>query len=118
MFQTPLELRHGDEDGVYGDVGDFYRQLLHTVGKDHKGSCLITSKNFQLNFMVALNFTADRSSVSAKHLNLQRKASTACEIDLGAIYKENYGDLILVVWAFYDSQITIDSEGKVQVIES
>ena len=62
------------------DFGDYMRQLYRTIGKDLRGDCLINSSNFHLNFMVGMSFGADRSE---RHLDLQEKASTYLEIDIG-----------------------------------
>ena len=73
------------------------------------------SSNFHLNFMVGISFGADRSSINERHLNLQERASTYLEIDVGV---ENVPeDLILIVYAVYDRQIKIDSNRSVQIIE-
>jgi hypothetical protein len=104
-----------DGDYVYKDFGEYMRQLYRTIGKDSKGSCLIDSTNFHLNFMVGISFGADRSSLSERHLNLQENASTYLEIDMGI--DEVPDDLILIVYALYDRQIQIDANRMVKIIE-
>ena len=56
--------------------GEYLRQLYRTIGKDLKGDCLINSKNFHLNFMAAVSFTADRSNTSSRYLYLQENNFT------------------------------------------
>ena len=119
-FMDPLEVatmkKLGDGHYHYTDFGDYMRQLYKTIGKDLKGDCLINSLNFQLNFMVGMSFGADRSSLSERHLNLQEKASTYLEIDMG-INENIPADMILIIYAVYDRQIQIDAERRIQIIE-
>ena len=119
IFADPLEVgtirKIGDNDYQFKDFGEYLRQLYHTLGKDIQGSCLINENNFHLNFMTAISFGADRSSINDRHLNLQEKASTSIEIDLGTeTFPE---DLILIVYAVFDRQIQIDSNRIVRIIE-
>ena len=119
IFADPLEVgrirKIGDKDYQFKDFGEYLRQLYHTLGKDTQGSCLINESNFHLNFMTAISFGADRSSINDRHLNLQEKASTSVEIDLGTeTFPE---DLILIVYAVFDRQIQIDSNRIVRIIE-
>ena len=104
-----------DNYNLYMDFGEYIRQLYRTIGKDSKGDCLINSTNFHINFMVGISFGADRSSLIDRHLNLQEKASTYLEIDIGK--DELYDDLILIVYALYDRQIQIDFNRMVKIIE-
>ena len=103
------------DDYIYQDFGEYMRQLYRTIGKDSKGNCLIDSTNFNLNFMVGMSFGADRSSLSDGHLNLQEKASTYLEIDMGI--DDVYNDLILIVYAPFDRQIQIDANRMVKIVE-
>jgi len=119
VFADPLEVGNirkiGEENFQFEEFGEYLRQLYRTLGKDAQGSCLINENNFQLNFMTAISFGADRSSINERHLNLQEKASTNIEIDLGTeTYPE---DLILIVYAVFDRQIQIDSNRIVRIIE-
>ena len=119
VFADPLEVgsirKIGEENFQFEELGEYLRQLYRTLGKDAQGSCLINENNFQLNFMTAISFGADRSSINERHLNLQEKASTNIEIDLGTeTYPE---DLILIVYAVFDRQIQIDSNRIVRIIE-
>ena len=119
MFTDPLEVKTirkiDDSDYQFLGFGDYLRQLYRTLGKDLQGSCLINPDNFHLNFMTAISFGADRSSINERHLNLQEKAGTSIEIDLGT---ETYSDdLILIVYAVFDRQIQIDSNRIVRIIE-
>ena len=119
IFADPLEVgtirKIGNNDYQFKDFGEYLRQLYHTLGKDTQGSCLINENNFHLNFMTAISFGADRSSINDRHLNLQEKASTSIEIDLGTeTFPE---DLILIVYAVYDRQVQIDSNRIVRIIE-
>ena len=65
--------------------------------------------------MVGMSFGADRSSLTERHLNLQEKASTYLEIDLGI--EEIPEDLILIVYAVFDRQLQIDADRMVRIIE-
>ena len=118
-FTDPLEIATVKElttgDYVYRDLGEYMRQLYKTIGKDSRGNCLINSNNFHLNFMVGMSFGADRSSLAERHLNLQEKASTYLEIDMGI--DDVPEDLILIVYAVFDRQIQIDSDRLVRIIE-
>ena len=96
--------------------GEYMAQLYKTLGKDVKGDCLINSSNFALNFMVGISFGADKSSLAERHLNLQEKASTYLEIDMGI----NDGipqDMVLLIHTVHDRQIQIDADRKIQIIE-
>ena len=119
-FMDPLEVtsvkKIGNNHYHYSDFGDYIRQLYRTIGKDLKGDCLINSSNFHLNFMVGMSFGADRSSLSESHLNLQEKASTYLEIDMG-INENIPTDMILIIYAVYDRQIQIDANRKITIIE-
>jgi hypothetical protein len=65
--------------------------------------------------MVGMSFGADRSSLAERHLNLQEKASTYLEIDMGIDNVPE--DLILIVYGIFDRQIQIDSDRMVRIIE-
>ena len=118
-FTDPLEVKSvkylGGVDYIYSGYEEFLRQLYETIGKDLKGDCLINSSNFQLNFMVGMSFGADRSSITENHLNLQEKASTYLEIDMGI--NDVPEDMVLIVYALFDRQVEIDGERKVKIIE-
>ena len=118
-FTDPLEVatinQHKKGDYTYRDLGEYMRQLYRTIAKDSTGNCMINSSNFHLNFMVGMSFGADRSSLSERHLNLQEKASTYLEIDMGI--DDVPEDLILIVYAVFDRQIQIDSDRMVRIIE-
>jgi hypothetical protein len=66
--------------------------------------------------MVGMSFGADKCPINAGHLNLQQKASTFLEIDLG-ISEGIPQDMVLIVYALHDRQILIDAERKIQIIE-
>ena len=119
-FANPLHVtsikKRGDEHYQYMGFGEYITQLYKTLGKDVKGDCLINSSNFALNFMVGISFGADKSSLAERHLNLQEKASTYLEIDMGI----NDGipkDMILLIYTVHDRQIQIDADRKIQIIE-
>lgn len=118
-FTDPLEVATIEEiktgEFLYKDFGEYMRQLYRTLGKDSRGNCLVDSTNFQLNFMVGMSFGADRSSTSERHLNLQERASTYLEIDMGI--ESVPEDLILIVYALYDRQVLIDSERMVRLVD-
>lgn len=119
-FKDPLEVSNvtalSGGGYEYEEYGDYLRQLYKTAGKDLKGDCLINSENFNINFIVGMSFGADRSSLSENHLNLQEKASTYLEIDMG-INTDIPQDMVLIIYAVFDRQITIDGNRKVKIIE-
>jgi hypothetical protein len=112
---TVTEIREGDF--VYDGIGEYLRQLYQTIGKDSRGNCLIDSSNFHLNFMVGISFGADRSSLAERHLNLQEKASTYLEIDMGADDVDVPEDLVLIVYSLYDRQVLIDSQRIITLVD-
>lgn len=119
-FPEPLEVTTIKKRGIghyqYTEFGAYLRQLYKTIGKDLRGNCLINSTNFHLNFMVGMSFVADKSNTNERHLNLQEKASTYLEIDIGA----NDGipqDMILLIYALNNTQIQIDGNRKITIIE-
>lgn len=115
-FTDPLEVSSIADNGVYQDFGEFYRQLMQTIGRDLAGDCLINSSNFQLHFMVGMSFGADRNSTLDKHLNLQEHASTYLEIDMGS--SENIPEnMVLIVYSLYDRQIQIDGDRRIRIVE-
>ena len=61
--------------------------------------------------MMGMSFGADRSSLSESHLNLQEKASTYLEIDMG-INENIPTDMILIIYVVYERQIQIDANTK------
>ena len=120
-FVDPLEASNVTEvregDFLYSEYGEYLRQLYRTIGKDSRGNCLIDNSNFHLNYMVGISFGADRSSLSERHLNLQEKASTYLEIDMGIDDADVPEDLILIVYSLYDRQILIDSDRIIKLID-
>lgn len=64
-----------------------------------------------------MSFGADRSSTTDKHLNLQEKASTYLEIDMGINENLIPDDMILITYAVFDRQIQIDGDRRVRIIE-
>ena len=117
-FVDPLETKFEIENNkkIYLENAAFIQQLYTTIGKDLKGDCLINSNNFQLNFVVGVTFTADRSSTMDGYLNLQETADSYVVIDMG--YDTNIpDDMVLVVYALYDRQIQIDVNRSVRIIE-
>ena len=117
-FNDALELERIDQKTwTCYEFGEYLRQLYRTVGKDIQGNCLINSSNFVLHFMVGMSFGADKSSTSERHLNLQEKASTYLEIDMGINEDKIPEDMILIIYAVYDRQIQIDGDRKIKIIE-
>jgi hypothetical protein len=119
-FNQPLEVgtveRGKDGTVRYEEFGEYMRQLYSTVGKSLRGDCLVNSENFLLNFMVGISFGADRSSLAENHLNLQKKASTYLEIDLG-INDRIPSDMLLIVYAVHDRQIQVDKDRQIIIVE-
>ena len=113
-LECHYEIEHGKK--IYQENYQYLGQLYKTIGKDLAGHCLINSENFQLNFMAAVSFTADRSSVRDAYLNLQEIANTYLEIDMG--YSDSIPeDMVMIIYAVYDQQIQIDSDRSVKIIE-
>ena len=119
-FANPLHVtsikKRGDGHYEYMGFGEYMVQLYKTLGKDVRGDCLINSSNFALHFMVGISFGADKSSLAERHLNLQEKASTYLEIDMGI----NDGipqDMVLLIYTVHDRQIQIDADRKITIIE-
>ena len=121
-FVDPLEISYHESiidhetRKLYTENGSFLRQLYKTIGREYKGNSFITSKNFQLNFIVGVSFTADRSNTSARYLNLQEQGSTNVEIDMG-YDKDIPQDMVLIIYTLYDRQIQIDGERQFKIIE-
>ena len=119
-FKDPLEVRTVERglDGItrYEEFGEYMRQLYKTIGRSVRGDCLVNSSNFLLNFMVGLSFGADKSSLADNHMNLQRKCSTYCEIDMG-INTDIPPDMVLIVYAVHDRQIQIDKDRQITIVE-
>ena len=113
-FADPLEIER-ESDGTYPENAMYLRQLYKTIGKDLRGNCLINRGNFQLNFIVGLSLTSDRCSTTCNHLNLQEKASTHLEIEMGDQALPN--DALLIIYAVYDRQILIDSKRAITIVE-
>lgn len=118
-FNNPLEITYHEKNGerVYGECGSYLRQLYKTIGRDLKGDSLINSTNFQLNFIVGMSFTADRCGITSPYLNLQQRASTHLEIDMGINESDIPDDMVLIIYAIHDRLIEINSERQVSVIE-
>ncbi len=117
-FVDPLEMSYNikDEKKIYSENGTFIRQLYRTIGKEYKGDSFVTPKNFQLNFIVGVSFTADRSTTSSSYLNLQGRGSTNVELDIG--YNTDIpNDLVLIVYALYNRQIQINDQRQFHIIE-
>ena len=118
-FKEPLEVRTindlGDGDYEYKGFGDYLRQLYKTVGVDLRGDCLINSENFALNFITGISFGADRSDITESHLNVDEKASTSLEIDMGINRVPE--DMVLIVYAQFNRQIQINGDRKLTIIE-
>ena len=118
-FKEPLEVTTindlGNGDYEYKGFGDYLRQLYKTVGVDLRGDCLINSENFALNFLAAISFGADRSDITENHLNIDEKASTSLEIDMGINRVPE--DMVLIVYAHFNRQIQIDGDRKLTIIE-
>ena len=115
-FNDPLEITFDTFDGskIYKDNASFLRQLYRTVGKDIRGAAMINSVNFQLNYMVGLSLTPDRSSSKANYLSLQSEASTRLEFDLD---QKEASDVILIIIAFYDRLVLINKNREIQLID-
>ena len=80
-----------------------------------RGDCLINSENFALNFITGISFGADRSDITESHLNVDEKASTSLEIDMGINRVPE--DMVLIVYAQFNRQIQINGDRKLTIIE-
>ena len=65
--------------------------------------------------MVGISFGADKVSVMENHMNIQEKASTYLEIDMGI--NKVPEDMVLVIYALYDRQIKINENRGIEIIE-
>ena len=92
----------------YSESALFLNQIYTSLGLEHRGSCLLNSKNFQGHFMMTAALTPDRTA--HKHLNLQRKMDVKLEVILGHTSTAGH---ILVVYNLYDRFISIDSDRTV-----
>lgn len=111
-----IDFTNETEGRIYDDNWSYLQQLYRTIGRDMKGTSLINSKNFQLNFMVGLSLTSDRSPTNVGYLNCQGDSSSMVEIDLG--YDQNIAeDLVLIIYSVYDQVIKIDGERNIQLID-
>ena len=117
-FSEPLEMMHSTENKqkLYSDNRSFLTQLYKTIGKDMRGCGLITSTNFQQNFMVGVSLTPDRRNTMSTYLSPQIVGSTHLEIDFG--YDVNITeDLILIIYACFDRVIQISGTREIEIIE-
>ena len=117
-FSEPLEMVHSTENNqkIYSDNRSFLTQLYKTIGKDMRGCGLITSKNFQQNFMVGVSLTPDRRNTMSSYLSPRIEGSTQLEIDFG--YDVNItDDLILTIYACFDRIIQISGTREIEIIE-
>ena len=117
-FPDPLENTPITVGAVtkYVDNALMLKHLYNTVGKDVRGGPLITSENFQLNFIIAFSFTPDKANTSAAYLSPQREASTQLEFDLNTD-EVAAQDLILIILAIHDRVIKIDKNREVEIVE-
>ena len=104
-FTRPVE-KHPHEDNMMMDA------LYQAIGYKYTGSCLITSKNFLVHQMVAVNLTADRNA-NKHHLNLNKTGEVKLDIELPEVAGDG---LILLVYAYYDRIIEINSDREVREI--
>ena len=93
----------------------YLRQFYKVGGVQLKGNCLINSKNFALNFITGLSFWADKSDITENHLNIDEKASTSLEIDVGINNPPE--DMVLIIYALYNQLIQINHLRQVSTVE-
>ena len=101
---------------LYEDNSLMLNQLYKCIGKDIRGAPLITSKNFQLNYIIGLSLTPDQSGTSAPYLSAQSEASTQLEFDLVHDTTASQ-DLLLIIFAVYDRVVKINSLREIEIIE-
>ena len=104
-FSRALE-KHPHDDAVMLDA------LYQAIGYKNAGSCLITSKKILTHQMVAVNLTADRNA-NKHHLNLNKTGEVKIDIELPQAAEEG---LILLIYAYYDRIIEINSDRRVREI--
>lgn len=117
-FPEPLEMEYKTKGGVkhYTENRTFLEQLYSTIGRSGRGCGMVTSENFQLNFMVGLSLTDDRSPTTSPYLSSQRAVSSQVEIDFG--YDINIADdMLLLCYSVYDRLITIDGGRNIEIID-
>jgi len=80
--------------------------------KDTDRECLITPHNYHIHPLLAVDLTADRNS-NKHHLNLSKSAEVKLNIEFDEAAAEG---LILLVYAYYDRIIEINSDRSIKVL--
>ena len=113
-FSDALESK--PKNGKYTNNAEYLNQLYESLGLDIKGQCLITSKNFEQNFIVGVSLAKDRVGITPHgYISPQYESSTQLEIDLGS--ENSTEGLILIVYAVYDRLVKIHGDRSVEIIE-
>eukprot|EP00116_Pleurobrachia_bachei_P005573 sb/3465835/ len=113
-FSDALESK--PTNGRYTNNADYLNQLYESLGLDIKGQCLITSENFEQNFIVGISLAKDRIGITPHgYISPQYESSTQLEIDLGS--ESTTEGLILIVYAVYDRLVKIHGDRSVEIIE-
>ena len=105
-FTEPLVMEN------HSDSRDMLMQLYKAIGKEYKGNCLINSKNFNINQIIAVPLTDDRTHMS--HMNLKKYRDIRVEIDIG--YNTPHPHT-LIIYSLYDRLIQIDSQRNLTIVE-
>ena len=116
-FTEPLSIDYTEENGakIYSENWSYLQQLYRTIGKEFRGTCLVNSSNFQLNHMVGVSLTSDRSPSIAPYLSCQSDGSSLIEIDFG--YERNQEPLVLIIYSIFDRLIKITGDRNIEVID-
>ena len=89
-----------------------FDSFYQSIGYKTDGECLITPHNYNIHPLLAVDLTPDRTA-NKHHLNLSKSA----EIKLNIEFPEAAPDgLILLVYAYYDRIIEINSDRSIRVL--
>ena len=108
----PFPIKFIDNDIKKDDFSEAYMQLYKALGMEMKGKCLISSKNFNVYYILGVILTADREHL--KHLNLQREAEVRVEL---ALENKSVSPYTLITYALYDRLYSIDHNRQLSIIE-
>ena len=89
-----------------------FDSFYSAIGYKNSGECLITPHNYKLHPLLAVDLTDDRNA-NKHHLNLSKSGEVKLNIEFDQAAAEG---LILLVYAYYDRIIEINSDRSVKVL--
>jgi hypothetical protein len=89
-----------------------FDSFYQTIGYKTNGECLISPKNYNIHPLLAVDLTADRNA-NKHHLNLSKNGEVKLNIELEEAAADG---LILLVYAYYDRIIEINSDRSVKIL--